>query len=132
MEQLDEGSGRNIIYAKILKGWWESDNYWNVVFGYGFAASKDFAGTFAHNDWLELLSNFGILGVLLYAIIFYTTGKQVFNRHWLQDKRLLMLVVVMSWFTVTLFSMGYTDQKNAFLRTIFIAYLVGNKNNSIV
>lgn len=132
MQQLDEGgSGRSIIFAKIFSSWLDSENFLNLLFGYGFAASRELSGSFAHNDWLELLSNFGLLGVTLYAVLFYTTGKYIFNRQWSKDKRLLMLAIVLSWLTISLFSMGYTNQSDAFFRAILLAYLIGNKKGSL-
>jgi len=134
MQELDEGgvSGRDTIFATIFNSWVQSDNLWNLIFGYGFAASWDIAGNFAHNDWLELLSNFGLLGVTLYVIIFYAALKYIFNKQWTIDKRLLLLTVILSWFTISLFSMGYTNLGNGYVRAILLAYLIGNKNKMLI
>ena len=64
-------SGRDIIYSNIWNSWLNSNSF-HFLFGYGFAASiKITGGSFAHNDWLEILSNFGLLGVIIFAVLFY-------------------------------------------------------------
>lgn len=127
------GSNRDIIYKDIWEGWYNSKNPNQHLFGFGFAGSQRLTGgMYAHNDWLELLSNFGALGVSIYFILFYSSYKLIRSSEWGEvDKRLLMLTVVSIWFIITLFSMGYTDI-NGYLRAIILAYLIGSKKKSIV
>ncbi|MDD2495799.1 MAG: hypothetical protein PHE29_11480 [Tissierellia bacterium] len=134
MEDMFEsgGSNRDIIYAAIWEGWYDSKNPIVHLLGFGFAGSKLLSGGMhAHNDWLELLSNFGVLGVSIYIVLFYSSYRIIMNSESGDvGKRLLMLCVVSMWFIITLFSMGYTGI-NGYLRAIILAYLVGSKNKSI-
>lgn len=124
---IDEGgSGRDIIFMNITNAWINSDNIINLLFGYGFAASWKFAGNYAHNDWLELLSNFGLIGIIIYIYLFYYSIKYLFTKSWNADKKLLMLTIVVMWFIITIFSMGYTNSSNGFLRSMMLAFLVGS------
>src|SRR5690606_8842766 len=60
LETGEGTSGRNFIYQAIFDAWYNSDSIWHIMFGFGFAGSIQLSGgVFAHNDWLELLSNFG-------------------------------------------------------------------------
>jgi O-antigen ligase len=134
MRQLEEGntSGRNVIYSNVFNSWYNSDSLLNIIFGFGFAASIHLSGMgrFAHNDWLELLSNFGIVGVTIYLLFFYGLLKNLVNPKWNVDKKLVILVVVIIWLIVTLISMGYTSESN-YLLTIMIAYLIGSRSKSL-
>lgn len=95
MENMLEGnvSGRDRIYANIFNGWLDSDNFINLLFGYGFAGSRLLSGSghFAHNDWLELLSNFGLLGVTIYIVLFYSASKFIRNNKWGSDKKIIFI-----------------------------------------
>src|SRR5690625_3993080 len=128
-----DSSGRDRIYLDIFNTWYHSDSYSRLLFGFGFAGSTivSSGGNFAHNDWLELLTNFGLFGVILYIVLFYYLFKYVFKKGWQIDKRLLMLTIVSLWFFSTLFSMGYTSVSN-YVYTILIAYLVGSKENHLI
>jgi O-antigen ligase len=124
-------SGRNRIYTTIVDKWSNSNSYLNLIFGFGFAASlKLTAGYFAHNDWLELLSNFGLLGIFVYSYIFYIAIRMVRSEGWNKDKRMMMLTIILMWFFITLVSMSYTSNIG-FVQIILIAYLVGSKSKTV-
>lgn len=131
LQQMEEGvvSGRDIIYANLLNAWYNSDSYIELILGYGFAVSVKLSGTgnVAHNDWLELLSNFGLLGVSIYLVLFYSGVKKIFVSDWDKNKRIVMGVVMTMWFLITLFSMGYTID-GGYLKAILLGYLIVEKN----
>lgn len=130
---LDEGgSGRDRIFTTIFEVWQNSNSFLRLLFGFGFASSRDFAGNYAHNDWLELLSNFGLLGVSIYGVLFYSAVRYLWNRQWPLDQRWLMLTIVMMWFFVSLFSMGYTNSDNGYLRAILLGFLIGDNNRRLI
>lgn len=136
MNLLSDGgfSGRDIIYKNIFDKWYYSEKLINILFGYGFASSLELSGTgnFAHNDWLELLSNFGVLGVTIYMLMFYAAYKLIRSQHFNFDNRILFFTVVVMWFLMTVFSMAYLST-GGYLRAILLAYLVGNiKNTNII
>lgn len=132
LASMEEGysSGRNIIYASILNGWMDG-NFLQLLFGFGFASSISFAGNFAHNDWLELLSNFGITGVMLYFILFYFGFRASFTKKWNKSKKIMLLCVMMMWLSTSLVSMGYTSLDNGYLRSIILACLIGSASKEL-
>lgn len=132
MTSITEGnlSSRDLIYERIFNKWYDSENAWNFLAGYGFAASLDLSGSLAHNDWLELLSNFGLIGISIYLVMFYAALKLSMKKEWLKDKRVLMLTITMIWFSVTLFSMWYSNLA-WFSQAVLLGYLIGSKSKSI-
>jgi O-antigen ligase len=124
-------SGRTVLYSRIWEGWSGSHNLLNLLFGYGFAASIYLTGlNEAHNDWLELLSNFGLLGVTTYLYLFYSAVKSMLNPTWLPEKKILMFTVVLVWFFISLISMWYVSL-SGYTQAILLAYLVGSQENSL-
>ena len=123
-------SGRDVIYSRIFNSWYYSDNLINLLFGFGFAGSQYLTrGAFAHNDWLELLSNFGLLGVVIYLWLFFAAYKLIRNGNWNSDKKYIFFTVVAMWFLVTLFSMGYTSSAG-YMRAMILAYLIGSRESN--
>jgi hypothetical protein len=123
-------SNRDLIYTAIFEEWYNSANIWNLLFGFGFAASLYIVGGFAHNDWLEILSNFGLIGIFLYLFLFYSAVKQSMNINWQIDKRILMITIVMIWFFESLVSMWYAGLAT-FTQSILIGYLVGSERRNL-
>lgn len=68
--QEDGGSGRTEIWAAVWEGIKASDPG-SIVFGHGFNTVYHTLnlGVSAHNDLLEVLYDYGVLGLLLYAVI---------------------------------------------------------------
>lgn len=135
MQGLEKGSysGRDVIYENIFNAWNNnSTSYINLLFGFGFAASLRYSGSghFAHNDWLELLSNFGLLGVCIYLAVFYIAVKYVRFADWKLNKRLMMLTIILIWLLTTVFSMAYTAS-GGYVKAILLAYLVGSRRNNL-
>lgn len=132
ISNLSEGnvSNRDIIYGKIFNTWYNSENGLNFLFGFGFVASRDIAGSFAHSDWFELLSNFGLFGICVYLLLFYSAFKLIFKKEFTIDKKILMLTITLIWFFVTIFSMWYT-QLAWYSQSIMLAFLFGSRVEAI-
>ena len=124
-------SNRDILYSQIFNFWKNSGNFINLIFGYGLWSSIEIAGNAAHNDWLELLSNCGIMGVLIYLSLFYCLYISMKKTKEL-DKKFMLLMILIIWFMKTLFSMAYMEMNMAPLM-ILLGYIYGNEelNNNM-
>lgn len=125
MEQTIEGnsSGRDRIYENAWKVYSESQSMKNIILGYGFQATyyNEQIGNYAHNDWLELLVDNGIVGALLYLYIFIQLFKITRSEEDIQ-KRYLLISVVAIWFLKSTFSMSFTGE-TTFILFLFFGYV---------
>jgi len=135
VQQAETGiwSGRENIYVNIFTEWLNSDSIIQFIFGYGFMGSMKISGTgnVAHNDWLELLANNGIIGILIYLVLFYYGFKSCFNPYWDRNKQLVLLTIMLIWFVTTLFSMGFTSTSFTGM-FLMVAYLIGIKSGKLI
>lgn len=75
----DGGSGRDGIYSTLLDVYLNSDatQFW---LGHGYKATLIYEGRLAHNDFLNILFDFGIIGFSLYMsfilLLLYTSIKK--------------------------------------------------------
>ncbi len=109
VEQTLEGdtSGRDVIYGGLINHFLDETNALNFFLGNGAQATLKFNGAFAHNDWLEILINNGIIGVFTYIIYWIC-----FVNSWLKSKSTInafsaLLMILLISFMQTLFSMSY-------------------------
>ncbi len=75
-----DSSGRDTIYKDLYRLFFNTVSEFTILFGYGANATIKYLGIEAHNDWLEILINNGLLGVFLYLIywlFYYQTWKQM-------------------------------------------------------
>ena len=114
IEQTQEGnsSGRDVIYAGAWHAWYDSDNFVTYLFGKGFDGTIHLEQTthhHAHNDWLEVLVDYGLIGIVLYLWIFLAFAFQV-GKYKTFEIKIVLLSAIFIWFFKTLYSMGFTSE----------------------
>lgn len=119
-------SNRKFNYLALINNWYNSDSYLNLIFGFGFVSSVLYTPekVLAHNDWLELLTSFGLLGVILYVTIIVLISfkiKTIKN----DRNRFILKTILVSWIFVSMFSMWY-NQIYAIFHTQLMAYVLGS------
>lgn len=113
LEQTVEGnsSGRDVIYAHAWQAWSTSNSAVRYALGYGFDGivhHPTMFGMHAHNDWLEILVDYGLIGIFSYLLIFISFAVLIARTKDLQTK-MVLLSAVSIWFFKTLYSMGFTE-----------------------
>lgn len=102
-------SGRDTIYTFLWNKFTNRFDFFNVFFGIGAYGTIKLYGQYAHNDWLEILINQGVLGVIIYLyywVALVIEWKRIDKKsiHYLSVK-----LFVIIFFLQTLFSMSYND-----------------------
>ncbi len=111
IDQTLEGnsSNRDILYSQFFNHFINEQSPLKILFGNGANATLIVGMNYAHNDWLELAINCGMLGLVVYLLYFIALIK-----HWIRSKHnnlvyniLGMTTIIM--FASTLFSMSYNN-----------------------
>lgn len=119
MEQMQEGnsSHRDEIYSAAWNLWSQSMDLGHILLGYGTDGTVNnlVMHKRAHNDWLEILVDYGILGIILYLGIFYSLFK-VIRKSWKYvSYRYALLSIAFIWLCKSAYSMGFQEEWFAFL-----------------
>lgn len=122
MEKTQEsGFGtREIAYKILFNHWWNDDNFLTFVFGNGTSQSVSVWGNYAHNDWLELLIDNGLFGVIIYASIYFRSFKYVYDNEFPFHVKWCLYLCLIIWGLKSCFSMGYNN-----FSTILMVYFIG-------
>ena len=76
-EQLVGGSGRSKMYGMILDDLSQRSSL-DLFLGHGSGSVEQLLGGLAaHNEWLEFLSNYGIIGVVFYALLLLALARRL-------------------------------------------------------
>lgn len=127
LDNLDQGgSGRDVIYSNLWENWSESNSILNYLFGFGFVSTILYSGTgnFAHNDWLEILTNFGFLGFSIYLSLFLSIIYYLLFVKSDRFSKIILSSILLIWLFKSLFSMFYTAGSTVVL-VVLIAYVFG-------
>lgn len=135
LDRLSSGyaSNRDENYTQIFNYWYNSLDYINLIFGFGFGSSINMnnEGVLAHNDWLELLSSFGLVGIFIYTLLIYSFYKAIKDVKELNFKYSLFSILIM-WLLISLFSMFY-NSLDSYIYCIIIGSVLGwNERNKII
>ena len=122
----EEGIGtRDLAYSMLFNHWINETNFFKFTFGNGTAQSIEVWGNYAHNDWLELLIDNGVLGVILYATIFISLNRYIRKSKLPPNYRLAIHLCVIYWLLKSIFSMGYMQETGAIL-LFLLGIIIGN------
>lgn len=116
-------SGRDRLYSVFWRHFINESNPFLFLFGNGALATLTISFNAAHNDWLEIAINQGLLGILVYVyywMMFYKTWKKsAFDSEIYLATGLVLLIFFMK----TLFSMSYNDM--TVYDTLCLGYCMG-------
>lgn len=120
-------SGRDKIYSQLWSHYKFNDNILQLAFGEGAYHTENITGRAkAHNDWLELLIDCGLLGVIFYFIYWVS-----FYKTWRKSKGNFLVYSMMGagllfTFVRTFFSMSFSNMP--FYMSVILAYCFANWN----
>ena len=129
IEDTMEGnsSGRDNLYSFFWNYFMEHADFIHYLIGRGANGTLEIYYNYAHNDWLEIAVNQGLLGVVVYAfywLCFYKTWKHATN----VDAKTILALVALIFFAKTLFSMSYADM--SYVSTSVLGFALGIINES--
>jgi O-antigen ligase len=110
MEETMEGdtSGRDYIQGFLIDYYMTQYTPTEQLVGRGGNATLDVLGQFAHNDWIELGINQGLLGMLLYLFFWISFVKLLMKRNVPPEVRTALAMIFVIHFLKTFFSMSYS------------------------
>lgn len=105
-----DSSGRDDLYSTYYSWFINQSNPLRILFGNGGDATIKFFGQYAHNDWLEIAINNGIIMVILYAVYWVSLIRETFI---LRKRDSIAFLMISMFFIIYFFrsfiSMSYND-----------------------
>lgn len=130
LESTLEGnsSGRDNLYSFFWHYFTDEANVLHYLIGRGANGTLEIYYNYAHNDWLEIAVNQGVLGLVVYAFFFlgfYKTWKCATNT----DAKTILALMLFIFFAKTFFSMSYGDMTYVATAPLGYALATINKPN---
>ncbi len=125
-----DASGRDWIIGNHFDAWYTSNDIMTLIFGFGYNSSFQITGNVAHNDWIDMLGSFGILGVTLYLFLWYYLIRELFTGNWNKNNKIMMILYLAISFIASMFFRWY-NSPFPFMNYIILPYLILNKEEVI-
>lgn len=125
LEVTQEGgtSGRDEIYSLFFNHFINESDLFELLFGNGAYGTLKVFQRLAHNDWLELAINQGLLGVVVYLVYWFKLYKTVRSARFNDEIHLAITLLFIIFLLRTFFSMSYGDM--SIYATSCLGYCLG-------
>jgi O-antigen ligase len=134
VEQTLDGnsSGRDALYGTFLDYFCDKATPLQFAFGSGADATLKVSDNYAHNDWLEIAVNQGILGIMIYMLFWFLFARESLSKSYSHQVKLTIQLLFIIYFMKTLFSMSYGDMSTS--ATFILGYCLAQekKNEQVV
>lgn len=97
-------SGRSSFWLAMLTAWWNTD-WIHIFLGDGFHFVYTITLFWAHNDFIQILLTFGIVGLLIYLINMKNMLVTFFKKG--KTKWFIIVFICLVWFINAFFNMFY-------------------------
>ncbi len=102
-------SGRDFIQGFFINYYLNGYTPEEKLIGKGANSTLELFNFYAHNDWIELAINQGLVGMLLYLVFWIAFLKLLFKKKTPFEVRFCLVMLFFIYFMKTLFSMSYTE-----------------------
>ena len=124
-------SGRDKLYLVFADYFWNKTTPAQFLFGSGANATIKISYNYAHNDWLEIAVNQGVLGIMIYLIYWGLFARTAMSNNYEPSVKQAIQLLFLIYFMKTFFSMSYTDM--SLPATFALGYcLAQEKNGNVV
>lgn len=117
-------SGRDVLVSKLINHFLKADMR-EVIVGAGFAQTFAIAGNYAHNDWIEFLIDFGLIGFCVYLSFYLALLYTINNSRNAINKGLWMIFIAL--LPSTFYSMVFFSESTS-MCFVFLGYILGYRD----
>lgn len=117
-------SHRDEIYSSLFKTFIYDTSLFQMLLGRGAWGTLTVSFNFAHNDWLEILTNQGLLGIIVFIYYWICLLKNCKDVNLPSESRICLYMILLISFMKTIFSMSYSDM-SIYVTSVLGACLAG-------
>ena len=119
-----DDSHRGEMYSNLWHTFLYDSTLLQMLIGRGAWGTLTVSFNFAHNDWLEILIDLGVTGVVIYIYYWLCFLRTCRNKRLPESSRICLYLVLLGCFTQTIFSMSYSGM-NIYLTSVMGLCLAG-------
>lgn len=125
-----DSSGRDIQIRSYLNAWYNSNSIVVYFFGFGYNSSYRFTGLASHNDWMDMLSSYGLIGFTFYLLLWIYLIRELYKGTWNRDKKIIMILYLGISLIASLFFRWYASPF-PYMNYFILPYLITTKETEL-
>lgn len=119
-------SGRDDIVASLMDAFFNAD-FFNKIFGHGAYGTIYLVGRLAHNDWVQILIDQGIIGIVVHALFCYQLIRQWMKTPSADNAKIAVGLFVIIYLSTSVFSMAF--DRIPIAEMVVLSLFVANNDN---
>ena len=116
-----DSNGRDDLYYLFFNYILKMNSPSALLFGNGADSTLEIYGHYAHNDWLEIGMNQGLLGIAIYVIYWICFYKEWRSNNAKTNFDACIFSIMVAYFLVSLFSMSINDMPHCVTFSLALA-----------
>ena len=124
-------SHRDEIFSFFIGNFMYKADWLQMFFGYGADGTFKLNNTFAHNDWLEILTNQGLIGLFIFFFYWFSFAFSTRHLNLSKESKFTLNLIIVMFFVKTFFSMSIGDMSIYTNSMIGFALNNGLKNKTV-
>lgn len=122
-----QSSGRDFLIEALTSFWFQSNRLISYLFGFGYNSSSLHSVHVSHNDWVDMLVSFGLMGIVVYFAIFRLLFIQVLQKDGTREKKVILILVICIALITSLTSRWYWSTF-VYMQILILPYLLATYN----
>jgi hypothetical protein len=120
-------SNRDVLLKTLNNYWHENLGIISLMFGFGLNATNLVAGNFAHNEFVEVIFNYGLIAFIFYISFLYIVFNRAKSENIHYPLKYALLSALVIWLSKGL-TTGVITGETSLLLAIVIGYSSGLQN----
>ena len=123
-----DSSGRDNLFEALFNAWYHSDNFFDYLFGLGFNSSGRLTSNVAHNDWVDIIASYGLMGLLAFLVLWKKLIQQIFDPYWIRSKKIGYAAIIAIALISSMVFRWYSSPF-PYMNAVLLPYLLATKYN---
>ena len=99
-------SHRDDLYMTFINAFTTKASFLQMIFGRGACGTIKYSYNYAHNDWLEILTNQGVMGIFIFMYYWYSFYREIKSSKYSEESSFCLFLLFCMFGLKTMFSMS--------------------------
>ena len=120
-------AGRDVLIKDFFEAWLASENIFSYIFGLGYGSSTSVISGSAHNDFMQILGENGLIGLIIFLLLFFYLISNTFKLDQIKKYKIAYIMLISSMIMSALTSRWY-GSSFFYMNCILLPFLLASNN----
>lgn len=124
-------AGRDILIENMFSAWVESESVIKYLFGLGYGASLQFSTHTTHNDFIMMLSEYGLIGFIVFLSLFFWLAFKMLSPS-LSGEYKMSYIMFVAAMVMSAMTSRWLGASFFYMNCVLLPFLLASINRNVV